>query len=362
MKTAGLYIHIPFCASKCAYCDFYSLPSTEFFSDYKAELIKEITAVSKCFDGIIDTVYIGGGTPSVFPLNYLSDIAQAVFNSFQCKISEFTVEVNPCSSADIEYYKDFGANRISLGVQSLDENVLRLIGRRHNRAQALEAVERAATHFDNVSADLILGITQEQKPSGDIAALKDCVKHISAYMLKIESGTPIAKMVTSGQYTPPGEDKCADLYDEAHTELQKYGLKRYEISNFARDGYESVHNMKYWRMQDYIGVGAAAHSYVGGMRYNNPPSLTEYLKGYHSGNNRQKKQHADALLETIMLGLRLENGLDISQINKTFSIDFKKVYAEQLAKLQPYLDITQNKIAIKPQYMLLENAIAVEFF
>lgn len=362
MKNAGLYIHIPFCLSKCAYCDFYSVAEPQYFSAYKSELIKEITAVAKSFDGVIDTVYFGGGTPSSFPLEYLGEISQAVYKNFQCRINEFTIEVNPCTSSEIQHYKDFGADRISLGVQSLDDSVLRLIGRRHDRAGALDAIERSAKHFDKVSADLILGITQRQKPANDIKVLKDYVKHVSAYMLKLENGTQLAKMAERAEYLPPDDDEAAEQYAEAYTELSKYGLNRYEISNFACEGYESLHNLKYWEMQDYIGVGAAAHSYLNGVRYCNPPSLKQYLEGAHSGNGRQIREPVDALLETVMLGLRLEKGLEISEINQKFSIDFKKLYAEQLAKLSPYLNIYEDSISIKPQYMLLQNSIAVEFF
>lgn len=362
MKSAGLYIHIPFCLSKCAYCDFYSVAEPQYFSAYKTELIKEITAVAKSFDGVLDTVYFGGGTPSSFPLQYLSEISQSVYKNFQCKIKEFTIEVNPCTSSEIQHYKDFGADRISLGVQSLDDNILRLIGRRHDRAGALNALERATKHFDKLSADLILGICEQQTPADDINVLKDYVKHISAYMLKLEKGTPLAKMAATGEYKPASEDKAADQYDQAYAELIKHGLKRYEISNFACEGYESKHNLKYWHMEDYIGVGAAAHSFVNGVRYNNPPSLKQYLEGMHSGNGRQIREPVDALLETVMLGLRLEKGLEINEINQKFSIDFKKLYAEQLAKLSPYLNIYEDSISIKPQYMLLQNSIAVEFF
>ncbi len=362
MNNAGLYIHIPFCLSKCAYCDFYSVAHPQLFSAYKTQLTKEISAVAKTFDGVINTIYFGGGTPSVFSLKYLKDLSDAVYKNFQCKIDEFTVEVNPCTSSEIEFYKDFGVDRISLGVQSLDDKVLSFIGRRHDRVIAIDALERAAKHFDKVSADLILGITNDQKPADDIRILKDYVKHVSAYMLKLESGTPLAKMAEKGEYIPPVDDQAAEQYAQAYEELQKFGLKRYEISNFACEGYESLHNLKYWEMQDYIGVGAAAHSYLNGMRYYNQPSLTEYLKGEHSGNGMQSRESVDALIETIMLGLRLEKGLNLNEINQTFSIDFKKLYSEQLTKLSPYLDITQDSIAIKPQYMLLENSIAVEFF
>ncbi|MDD4316745.1 MAG: radical SAM family heme chaperone HemW [Clostridia bacterium] len=362
MDTSGLYIHIPFCLSKCGYCDFYSVAGAELYSAYKSELIKEIIAVGQSCDKVIDTVYIGGGTPSALPLTFLNDICRAVYKYFHCQVKEFTVEANPCTSSEIAHYKDFGIDRISLGVQSLDDKILRLIGRRHNAAQAACAIERAAKHFDNVSADLILGITADQSPISDIKILKNYVKHISAYILKLERGTPLALMAEKGEYVPADDDETAARYAEAYEELKNSGLNRYEISNFAREGFESLHNLKYWSMADYIGVGPAAHSFYNGARYYNAPSLEEYLKGGHSGNGRQKKEPVDTLLETIMLGLRLEKGINVPDINKTFGIDFKKEYAATLKKLAPYLEIGDNTIAVKPDYMLLQNAIAVEFF
>lgn len=361
MKTTGIYIHIPFCSSKCNYCDFYSMvPDEERVQSYIKELVSEIDKNSDKTKKI-DTVYIGGGTPSTLPLFLLQDIANAVYKSFDCDLTEFTIECNPCSSKDIEYYKDFGVNRLSFGVQSLDDKVLKTLGRRHSAKEAIQTLERANKHYENISADLILGVCDKQKIKKDILILKSLVKHISAYLLKVEKGTPLYSQREKNLYLQPSDDETANQYEIAFKALQECELKRYEISNFAFEGYESKHNLKYWQMQDYYGFGTKAHSFINGKRYCNDEAIKEYLKGIHSGNGEQRYEETQLLFETIILGLRLDRGIDIAQINKDFDIDFLTKYEKGLKKIQPCIEIGSERMKIKPQYMLLQNSIAVEF-
>ncbi len=362
MRKVSLYIHIPFCRSKCSYCDFYSvLPEDIIIDRYVEQLLLELSYYADN-DIIIDTIYLGGGTPSILPLVSIEKISNYIFSNFACDITEFTIEVNPCSSTDIECYKNVGINRISLGVQSLDDNILRILSRQHNAMEALKALEKTAKHFDNVSADLIIGVTDNQKVGSDIDKIKDLVEHISAYMLKVEEGTPLYRQKQLCAYIPLNDDSMAQQYDELYQALYaRSDLRRYEISNFAVRGYESKHNLKYWQLKEYIGIGASAYSYFSQERYHNKSSINDYLKGYHIANDKHILDDTDELSETIMLGLRLEKGINIDYIDGRFSINFYKKYRKQLDKLASYLTLKDNTVRIKPEYMLLQNAIVREF-
>lgn len=362
MKKTSLYIHIPFCQQKCSYCDFYSIkPNDNIIDEYIDQLISELAYYVNNKVITIDTIYLGGGTPSLLPLSSIEKLTDYIYSNFKCEISEFTIETNPCSSDNIKHYKKFGINRLSLGVQSLDDNILKILGRKHDSLQALRTLQTATEFYDNISADLIIGVEKNQVATKDISIIKDCVKHISAYILKLEKGTLLYRQNQLKEFSPANDDQTAQQYQELYNVLQENGLKRYEISNFALEGYESKHNLKYWEMGDYIGIGASAHSFFEGKRYCNKASLRDYLNGFHIANNKHLSEDTDRLFETIMLGLRLEKGLDTIKINDEFNIDFKAEYQNTLKKIEPYVMYNNDILQIKPEYMLLQSAIAVEF-
>ncbi len=367
-NNKGLYLHIPFCAKKCAYCDFYSVAiDTDLAELYINEVCKEFSLVmDRNPAALIDTLYIGGGTPSILPINLLERVIEHMYKNAYVDLKEFSIEVNPCSSSRLADYKSLGVNRVSIGVQSLDDKVLRIAGRLHNRAQALDALERAENLFQNVSADIMLGL-----PGQDIGGIKETlggviphVKHISMYMLKLSDGVPMAESAARHEIALPDDDLTADMYDAGYSLMHHHGYERYEISNFAQPGYSCMHNLKYWNREDYIGLGPAAHSFIDGVRYDNPADIKEYLKGKHLGNqlaNIARLTPGDALFEYIMLKLRLEEGFAVEEINGLFHIDFFKDYQKQLQPIQALVDLSDGRVRMKKDKMLLESLAARSF-
>lgn len=367
MTTKGIYIHIPFCYSKCTYCDFYSVAKdTELMERYVNSVVEEIKEIGKTYPTSADTVYIGGGTPSVLPPFLIEKIVKAVYSNFGNAVKEFTMEANPCSCNYIKEYRAMGINRISLGVQSLNNDVLRTIGRRHNATEALKKLDELSGTFDNISADLMLGLPGQTVDDVIYATKEVCsrVKHLSAYMLKLSDTVPMYKSAERGDIVLPDDDLTVDMYESVYDVAESFGLSRYEISNFAVPGYESKHNLKYWNREEYIGVGCAAHGFIGSFRYNNPYSIEKYIGGERFGKGRAEVNYIDyntALFERIMLAFRLPSGIDVKAINAEFQIDFESVYADALKRLEPVLKRADGRIFIAKDKMLLESAVAREF-
>ncbi len=369
MKTTkGIYIHIPFCVSKCSYCDFYSVATdTNTMELYTNALTQEIKESAEFNNGsIIDTVYIGGGTPSVLPLNFLDRIISTLAKYYRLELKEFTMEANPSSALNFKRYRDMGINRLSFGVQTLNDNILKIIGRRHDAKTALLALDLASNYFDNVSCDLMLGLPNQTlyDVESAIHMVASKVQHISMYMLKLSESVPMYKSIENKILSLPNDDEFVDFYDASYNLMKIYGFQRYEISNFSKPGYESMHNLKYWRREEYIGLGAAAHGFVNDVRYFNPSSLTDYASGFNYGNSKATYEKIDfetALFEKIMLSLRLKDGIDINEINEEFQINFEQRYAKTLSFLKAFLIKRDNRIFIKEDKMLLESAIAREF-
>jgi len=359
----GLYIHIPFCQQKCSYCDFYSITAKQDVMDrYAKEVANEIFLLSQThLENYISTIYLGGGTPSILSLNNLEVITNSIYKNFKCKVSEFTIEVNPSSSQNLKLYKNFGINRISLGVQSFDNNILKKIGRLHDRDMAITALEKAANCYDNVSSDFILGISENQDIISDASILLKFVKHLSAYMLKVEENTPLEKQINDKKVCVATEDTQVLQYQKLYEFCKENNFHRYEISNFACLGYESKHNLSYWDMTQYLGVGVSSHSFIGGKRYFNVSDINAYLEGKHSGRGQQLKErdysYKDTLEEYIMLSLRTEKGLQISKFNELFNKDFLQEYQEKIKKAAQYTTLNGDWFSIKPQYFLVQNSI-----
>jgi len=332
-RMLGVYLHIPFCASKCAYCDFYSLAgSDKLMGRYQDALEKHIRESQSALQRYyIDTVYFGGGTPSYFGARRLCDLFNVLKRSGRVlKTAEVTVEVNPDSVTrhDLKLLRAEGVNRLSVGVQSADDDLLKLIGRRHNFKQAQKAVADArAAGFDNISLDLIFGLPSQTRAewADTLAkAIELRPTHLSCYGLKLEPGTPMARYADSPLL--PSDDDQADLYLYTVETLERYGFAQYEISNFARRGCESRHNLKYWSLEDYMGFGPAAHSCVDGVRY----SYIADLQGYISGVLGEKSiideyetvDRLDRAAEYLMLGLRRTRGISEAEYHSIYPSDF----------------------------------------
>lgn len=348
----GLYIHIPFCRRKCAYCDFYSLAGNEELTEkYTRAVIRNI----RYYGGTFDTVYFGGGTPSLMSGRQIYDILSAADITDDAEISS---EVNP-DSADIEKLRDFksaGINRISVGIQTFDNSELKMLGRLHNSEQAAATLKNARkAGFENISADLMLGLPYQRSETvtENIRRLAELdVTHISAYMLKVEEGTPLAsdeKLLEN----IADDELSADIYLEAVSCLEKNGFHQYEISNFAKSGYECRHNLKYWRCEDYIGIGPSAHSCNEGKRFAVPRDIA----GFIDSDIQQITVTDDSpcgISEQLMLALRLSEGFDISRSGK-YSEKLKAAAAPM--ERHGLLKIKDGRICLTAEGFLVSNEI-----
>lgn len=333
-----IYIHVPFCGSFCTYCDFYSeiCRSGRAFDEYADAVIaealdrKEELSMNMSARSAVNTLYVGGGTPSVLPLSVLQRIVEAVrpmaAGSAVGSFSEFTVEVNPEDIVEkgSEYVGELialGVNRISMGVQSFDDGILRWMNRRHDARGAVEAyriLRRCGVR--NISIDLIFGLSQltdELWKSTIEKALELSPEHVSAYQLSIEEGSILARMVADGRYTEASDEQCRRQYDILCRCLGQAGYRHYEISNFARPGFESVHNSAYWRRVSYVGLGPGAHSLNGGVRCWNTQVLPHSTPDggfatYSQGSEVLSEE--DIRIERIMLALRTDDGLDYKEL------------------------------------------------
>ncbi len=303
-----IYIHIPFCVRKCLYCDFYSITDKSLFKEYTDALIDEIESIEGTKT---DTVYIGGGTPTAIGEHLLKIVDAVNENIVLSENCEFTVEANP-GTVDNEIlsalYKK-GVNRISLGAQSFNDNELRALGRIHTAKQIFEGVDAIKNAgFTNFSIDLMLATPHQTMDSLDYSL--SCIEkinppHVSAYSLIVEEGTPFYDM----QLSLPDEETERAMYYYANDRLSKMGLSRYEISNFAKKGFESRHNSGYWKDCEYIGLGAGAHSYFGGARFCNASDIARYIKGEGRKEEYTPISDEERKLELFMLGLRMTDGV-----------------------------------------------------
>lgn len=341
-KKAGLYIHIPFCASKCPYCDFYSVKYDEKTAE---EYVERLCAELEKYRGAaFDTVYFGGGTPSVLNSELICRILSKARKCFDIdKNSEITIECNPSKdlSADFKEYKKAGINRVSIGMQSAVKTERLALGRIAGSEQVAKTVDDArSAGIYNISLDVMLG-TPKQTMEG-LASTFDFIRqmgvpHISAYMLKIEQGTPFFKL--QDKLELPSEDEVADMYLETVAQLEKMGLMQYEISNFARPGFESRHNVKYWNLNEYLGIGKSAHSFWNGRRFYYDKDFNIVQEGNGGGDD-----------EKIMLGMRLASGVEKSLIKKDYSVYVKAGLLKEIG----------SRVAFTPNGFLVSNTILAD--
>ncbi len=365
-RSLGIYIHIPFCIRKCNYCDFCSFPDADgqLMSAYVKELIRRINDFSKkngkrC----VDTVYFGGGTPTLLSIKHFEDILFALKNSFDiASDAEITVECNPASiDADgLVRLRALGVNRLSIGLQSADDNELCLLGRLHSFKDFCDTFYAARNAgFDNISIDLMYGIPNQTKESFK-ATLERVInlapEHISAYGLKIEEGTEFYR--NFDRLTLPDEDTEAELYILCCDILSKSGYLRYEISNFSKIGGESQHNLKYWRVDDYVGFGVAAHSRFEGERFGNSRNIKAFIAGEDIVCERQRISDEVFLTEYVMLGLRLADGIDKNEFFALTGQEFTQYYptVENYVK-GGFMVESEKKIAFTTKGFLVSNTI-----
>ena len=335
-RMLGIYIHIPFCASKCSYCDFYSLAGHESKMDkYQSARLKHIEETAPQMEPYyIDTLYFGGGTPSFYGAKRICEIFNTLKRSAKVlKSAEVTVEMNPDSvtQEDLKMLRAEGVNRISLGVQSANDDILRLIGRRHTIKQAEQAVRMArAEGFDNISIDLIYGLPSQTKNDWADTLSKSIAlrpAHFSCYGLKVEDGTPMCKY--RGSPFLPSDDEQADMYLYMTEILEHYGYPQSEISNFSLPSKESKHNLKYWRLDDYMGFGPGAHSCVDGLRYSYVRNLDKYIEGVFGNSDiideYEKTDKLDKAAEYIMLGMRTVRGISRDEYNSVYRSGFDRI-------------------------------------
>lgn len=334
-----IYLHVPFCGSFCTYCDFYSeiCRSTQVFNEYADAVIAEIRDRQKELEmnmsarDAVNTLYIGGGTPSVLPLDVLARIVSAVTEPVEVTVptelfDEFTVEVNPEDIVEkgLEYVRGLlalGVNRISMGIQSFNDDILRWMNRRHDAGNAVKAFHiLRESGVRNISIDLIFGISQltdETWKDTIEKALELSPEHISAYQLSIEEGSAVAKMVADGRYVEASEEQCRRQYDILCRCLGRSGYHHYEISNFAKPGFEAVHNSAYWRRAPYIGLGPGAHSLTGNVRSWNSQELPHRSPDGSSATYSRTSETLspeDIRVERIMLSLRTDKGLKATEL------------------------------------------------
>ena len=355
----GIYIHIPFCKTKCPYCDFYSFKpdNTQKDSYLEAVLLCLLSYKSKIKDSI-DTIYFGGGTPSYFGGERIKKVIDFIKDNYNVKDgTEITVECNPSSVDEklMTFLKQAGVNRISMGMQSAVDRERKALGRLSDREQIENAVSLVKKHgISNISLDLMLGVPHQTEESlrESLDFIISCgVKHISAYMLKIEEGTPFSEM----SLPLPDEDEVCDLYLFAADYLSRHGYEQYEISNFAFKGFESRHNLRYWKCEEYLGIGPSAHSFLGGERFYYPRDFHAFIENPTAVSDGKGGDEE----EYIMLALRLKEGLT----HKGFSDRFKKeIPGEILEKALPLekkglLNISEEGINLTTEGFLLSNSV-----
>lgn len=388
IDSPSLYFHIPFCEKKCIYCDFYSVAKVELINQYINSIIKEIDLKTDLFlsetsqiahNNLINyklspkSIYLGGGTPSILNIEQISLIVNKIKEKFNFnQLEEFTIEVNPNSVdlSKLSAYLDLGINRLSIGVQSLNSKELKFLGRIHTPEQAIKSIQLAKeAGFTNISCDIIYSIPK-QKISSIKHTIDELIKlniqHISAYTLIFEEGTPLFNKYIKGEIIPNRDSKEEILFLEICDYLNKNNFKQYEISNFAKDNFQSKHNLNYWRKGEYLGFGASAHSYFNNQRIKNYSNVEKYCDLISS--NKLAIEFKEVLtkeqnfIEAIYLGLRAE-GIDFEEIKNDFNIDLlttKSYLIEYLLK-EKKANLIGTKLALNSSGYALCDYLTTQF-
>ena len=387
MKDIGIYVHIPFCKHKCYYCDFISYANKESLVErYINVLIREITDVATgnrldYENGIdelfnVNTIYIGGGTPSFIESKYIVNIISTIKEYFKInENAEITLEVNPgtVNENKLKDYFNAGVNRLSIGLQATNDSLLKEIGRIHTYEEFLNTYKLARKiGFKNINADLMIGLPKQtiedvEKAVNDLIKLG--LEHISVYSLILEEGTVLEEQIRSGKLKLPEDEEEREMYWKVKSILEANGYIHYEISNFAKKGYESQHNLDCWRQKEYVGFGVAAHSYTNAVRYSNIENLEEYIENYENDKLEdnfvfnEKQTHNMKVKEYMMLGLRKLKGVSIQEFKEKFAANPIYVFKNELEKLvnEDLLEIDGDYIRLTKRGLDLANLVWEEF-
>ena len=390
----SLYVHIPFCETKCPYCDFNTYAGIEsLIPGYVAALRAEIGMWGRLLGRpAVTTVFFGGGTPSYLPAEDIGSLVDTVARAFDLdQVSEISLEANPgdLTPGKLAAYLDSGIDRLSIGVQSLDDQLLGVLGRRHSADQAVDAFQMAVdAGYGNVSIDLMYGLPHQgidvwERSLSSAADLRP--DHISMYCLTLEAGTPMEQSVRTGELPEPDADLAADMYLMAEDAMERLGYRHYEISNWAQPGKESRHNLTYWRNEPYLGVGPGAHSYLAGHRFSNMRSPRDYTQRFQDYRLNpavadrpiarlirempvvESVEHINRRLEmaeTLMLGLRLDSGVENAAFARRFGVTPADAYRDTVEELQTagLLALTEGCVRLTARGRLLGNEVFGRFF
>lgn len=370
--SAGIYLHIPFCRSRCSYCNF----ATDVFKSeatverYVSALVKEIENFAP-EKSVVDTVYFGGGTPSLLAARQLEKILNAIHQKFSVAAdSEITMEMNPATmtTETVRAYRNLGVNRASFGAQTFDDTELKRLGRKHTAHDVRETIEHLrAADFQNVSFDLIAGLPRQtladwQRNLDEALKLKP--EHLSLYLLEIHEATPLAEQIRSNRQPLPDEDLAGEMYELTIEKTSENGYEQYEISNFSLTGFESRHNSKYWRCEPVFAFGVSAHSFDGKTRQANERDTNAYVSLVENGKSPIVfREEIDLSSEFIFLGLRLSKGIDLTEYENRFGVDLPNKYAEDLSRLEELelIEFAGNRLRLTSKGMVFSNEVFAVF-
>lgn len=382
MKTVGIYVHVPFCKQKCKYCDFISFQNCEnYFDDYFECLKKEITEKANEINSenkeiLIDTIYFGGGTPSIVCEKYIEEVLNKIYEYYNVsENAEITVEVNPgtVDKLKLERYFEIGINRLSIGLQSTDDKLLKMLGRIHTYKEFENTYDLARKiGFKNINVDLMIGLPNQSLENVHDSLEKIVQKnpeHISVYSLIIEENTKMFDLIEKGELELPDEDVERKMYWSVKKFLEENGYNHYEISNFSKSGFESKHNANCWNQHEYLGFGIAAHSYFNNIRYSNIDNLRQYIKNWKNEQSvynivfHEHQNKDDMMKEFMMLGLRKIDGVKISEFKEKFVDNPIFVFRNQLNKLvkEGLIEVLENNIRLSDKGLDLANEVWMEF-
>ena len=370
-KKVALYIHIPFCKSKCLYCDFPSFCGMESsMLDYCKALSKEINSIK---DVVISSVFIGGGTPTYLSFEGWNLIKSSIENLNVASEIEFTVEGNPGTfeQEKLILLKEMGVNRLSIGLQAWQNDLLKGLGRIHNSEDFIKSFEMARLiGFDNINVDLMFGLPSQSLSQWE-ETLKNVIKlnpeHISNYSLIIEDETPLKQMYKEEKINLPSEDEEREMYDLALELLNKSEYEQYEISNFSKANRQCKHNLVYWSMDEYIGCGAGAHSYIDGKRYSNELKIPKYITSINESGSAVTEAYIntekDDMEEFVFMGLRKTEGISIVEFNNKFKRDINLIYGKIISKYEEkgLIEVNNNRMYLTSKGMPLANIVMSEF-
>lgn len=377
MKAFSLYIHIPFCKSKCHYCDFTSfLCNNETMSKYIKSLMVELSIYKERLKGYsISTIFIGGGTPSTIDAKYIEEILNYIYDNYNTDLlEEISIEINPGTIDEykVKKYKKLGINRISLGVQSINDKILKSIGRSHNVQDIYNSIDILKNQgFNNINADLIFSLPGQTIEDIEYS-LREIIRleleHISLYSLIIEDDTPLGRLYSRGLVEYIDEDLDREIYHKSIEILKNAGYEHYEVSNFAKNNKKCLHNLAYWRIQPYLGVGLSSHSNLFSERFYNYSDMSKYNESLSTGNlpleGRELIDKETEIGEYMIMGLRLIQGVNIREYQERFSEDIYSRYGQVISKhkANELLRDSDGHLSLTKKGLDLANLVEVDFF